>query len=166
MFDEGEPSQFCGCSTVLLNVFSSCVICFVFCFVFQCQPPPSTKPSQWSSSCAKCWIYTTLTSSLALSQTRTGSNSPKKSKVKPRSAQCAWMCMLCHSLTNMFLRLLERCFFLFLTRSEGGGDTLWNHAEEVPRLQRDPSACQPSNVSQPLGGRGNRRLQEDRVCLV
>lgn len=27
---------------------------------------------------------------------------------------------------------------------------MWNHAEEVSCVQRDPSASQPSNVSQPL----------------
>lgn len=52
------------------------------CFILQSLPPPSTRPSQSFSSCAKCWTSTTLTSSLALSRTRTGSNSPKKSKVK------------------------------------------------------------------------------------
>lgn len=40
---------------------------------------------------------------------------------------------------NTFLMLLQH--FVIFTRSEGGGDALWNHAEEVPRLQRDPSAC-------------------------
>lgn len=43
---------------------------------------------------------------------------------------------------------------ILITRLEGGGYTLWNHAEEVPCLQRDPSASQPSNVSHPLGGKG------------
>lgn len=46
-------------------------------------------------------------------------------------------------------------------RFEGGGDALWNHAEEVPRLQRDPPACQPSNVSQSVGRRGSGRLWEE-----
>lgn len=43
---------------------------------------------------------------------------------------------------------------ILITRLEGGGYTLWNHAAEVPCLQRDPSASQPSNVSQPLCGEG------------
>lgn len=34
---------------------------------------------------------------------------------------------------------------------------MWNHAEEVPCVQRDPSASQPSNVSQPL----NDKERED-----
>lgn len=42
----------------------------------------------------------------------------------------------------------SQCFFTLFTRFEGGGDALWNHAEEVPCLQCDPPACQPSNVSQ------------------
>lgn len=67
-------SFFCCCSQMTLVVF-------LFFLPLQCLPQPSTKPSQWSSSCVKCWIFTTSTSSLGLSQTRTGSNSPKKSKV-------------------------------------------------------------------------------------
>lgn len=55
-----------------------------------------------------------------------------------------------HSHTDTFLMLLQH--LILFTRFEGGGDALWNHAKEVPRLQRDPSACQPSNVSQPPGG--------------
>lgn len=47
--------------------------------------------------------------------------------------------------------LMPRQLFVLITRFEGGGDTLWNNAEEVPCLQRDPSACEPSNVSQPPG---------------
>ena len=54
---------------------------------------------------------------------------------------------------------LSNTFFRF----KGGGDALWDHAEEVPCLQRDPSACQPSNVSQPLGVWENRRLLAECV---
>lgn len=61
-----------------------------------------------------------------------------------------------HSLTDTLLILLH---FVLFTRFEGGGDALWNHAEEVPRLQRDPPACQPSNVSQ-LPGRAGAGEQE------
>lgn len=59
-----------------------------------------------------------------------------------------------HSHTDTCSVLLQH--FMLFTRFEGGGDALWNHAEEVPCLQCDPSACQPSNVSQPRGGRRNR----------
>lgn len=40
----------------------------------------------------------------------------------------------------------------FVCRSEGGGDTLRNHAEEVPGLQCDPPPRQPPNVSQTVRG--------------
>lgn len=43
---------------------------------------------------------------------------------------------------------------VIFTRLEGGSDTLWNHAEEVPCVQRDPSASQPSDVSQSPSGKG------------
>lgn len=59
-----------------------------------------------------------------------------------------WRWAVVHILTSLKTHPL----YVKFTRLEGGSDTLWNHAEEVPCVQRDPSASQPSNVSQPLNG--------------
>lgn len=85
------PAHFCLLHSLMLSCLQCAPVHHVAvtiptdscpCFILQCLPQPFIRPSQSFSSCVKCWTSTTLTSSLARSRTRTGSNSPKKSKVR------------------------------------------------------------------------------------
>lgn len=84
---------------------------------FQCQPQLSTKPSPSSSSCARSWTSTTLTSSPGLSPTLTGSSSPKRSKV------CGQAEAACVSLYGLLCcRLGSCCFHVLANREKHEGD--------------------------------------------